>query len=111
MASTNTANSGVIQDAIWSVVPWGGTPLSPFLTDGVFLFQNEPSLGEFNKSSGVGDPFFSCRQKYLVLVTDGKPTLAESDLGYPTSAEAAAQLCAPKETRWPQQRLQLRPHA
>ena len=94
MASTNTANSQVIQDALWSVVPWGGTPLSPFLSDGNFLFQNEASLGKYDKSSGVGDPFFSCRQKYLVLVTDGKPTLAESDLGYTTSAEAAAQLCA-----------------
>ncbi len=83
-----------IDDSLWSVIPHGGTPISSFLKDGLYMVETDKRMGPWNENTGVGDMFYSCRDKFVLLMTDGKPTMGEDDQGYPTTADAAAELFA-----------------
>ena len=66
------ANSSIIQSALLSSIPIGSSPITAFLDDILFAFKNEPTMKE---PDGVdGDPYFACRSKHVVLLTDGVET-------------------------------------
>ncbi len=88
------ATAKKIEDSLWSVVPYGGTPISPFLKDGMHMMETDKRMGPWDDAAGVGDMFYACRDKFVLLMTDGKPTMGEDDQGYPTTADAAAELFA-----------------
>lgn len=54
-----------IQNALLTVRPFGGTPIAASLSDLDFYFRNDPDMTE--------DAYDTCRERYGVLITDGKP--------------------------------------
>ncbi|NUN14944.1 MAG: hypothetical protein HUU55_15050 [Myxococcales bacterium] len=82
-----------VEDAVRNRIPHDGTPIAPLLMDIKEYFANDPSLQPLNPVTGVGDPYYSCRQRDVILITDGIPSMGEGD-GYPLSPKAAAMLHA-----------------
>lgn len=84
-------NNALVQEQILKTVPFGGTPISPALADVYWLLKNHPSLQK-KTSSNNGDPYATCRTKNVLLLTDGRPTMGESEFGYTSSIAAAETL-------------------
>ncbi len=57
----------LIQDRLVATRPFGGTPIAGMLDDVRVYFNTN------NDVSSTGDPYDSCRERYVVLVTDGYP--------------------------------------
>jgi type IV pilus assembly protein PilY1 len=91
--SLRTANQ-VIEAQILASTPYLGTPISPLLEDALYFFSTDPHGRPYSEASEDGDPYFDCRSKNIVLITDGQPTLGEGIYGYGTSAGAAQALAA-----------------
>jgi type IV pilus assembly protein PilY1 len=80
-AATMTAINTQIQQAIVGrpnpdpllqvrgVRPFGGTPIAGMLEDALFYWTSHPDV--VNGS----DPYFACRARYNVLITDGQPNM------------------------------------
>ncbi len=89
-----------IQSELLRVRPFGGTPIAGMLDDVRYYFENHPDVSE--PDDGDGDPFFECRQRYVVLLTDGTPSGEMREYGcgadgfdcpYQRSWDIAAELC------------------
>jgi hypothetical protein len=95
LASMRQSNADM-QDQILSAFPYGGTPIGPMLDDALFYFKNDPNVKPYSDVTGEGDPYFDCRPKHVILITDGQPNIPQPDgsKGYPTSQVAAALLAA-----------------
>lgn len=91
VAQIRTVND-LIQQQIGISTPYNGTPISPLLDDAYYFFMNDPRIKPYDYTSGVGDPYWDCRKKVVILVTDGLPTNGEGSEGYLTSAGVAANL-------------------
>lgn len=87
-------NNRLVQDTMLGTIPFGGSPVSPLLSDAKHYLTTDTRLREYSNTSGEGDPFFDCRTRNVILFTDGRPTMGEGDGDYLTSAEAAAELYA-----------------
>jgi hypothetical protein len=83
-----------IQEQILGVRPYSGTPLAPMLEDTLYFFKNDERVRPYNEGSEKGDPYYDCRSKSVIFITDGQPNLGEGTNGYSTSAAAAANLLA-----------------
>lgn len=55
------------------VRPFGTTPIAAFLEDAFHYWRTHPDVTN-GASGGVGDPFFNCRTRANILITDGAPT-------------------------------------
>lgn len=55
------------------VRPFGGTPIAAMLHDAEYFWNNHPDVR--SASVGVGDPYFRCRTRANVLITDGQPNM------------------------------------
>jgi type IV pilus assembly protein PilY1 len=66
------AINGQIQSRLLATRPYGGTPIAGMLDDAKFWLETNPDVANPVTVSG-GDPFFQCRPRYLLLLTDGYP--------------------------------------
>jgi len=98
--TTNTE----IQTALQSTRPFGPTPIAGLLDDADFYFANHPDVRQMTDPALPGDPFYQCRDRYAVLVTDGVPNADKRGpphncdtpgftCPYDRPAEIAARLC------------------
>ena len=82
-----------IQDVMLGTVPFGGSPVSPLLSDTRYYMNHDPRMLPYvDKVHEDGDPFYDCRTRNVILFTDGRPTMGEGDGGYGLSADEAAAL-------------------
>ena len=88
------AQNALVESAIMSAIPFGGTPLAPILHDALYFFQTEPSLQPYDPETKTGDFYYHCRDKRVVLITDGRANLGEGTDGYQTAVQYASQLYA-----------------
>ncbi len=65
-----TVNSQ-IQQSLFTVRPYGATPIAGMLDDIRYYFNNDQDVVAANGS--VGDPYHACRPRYVLLLTDGYP--------------------------------------
>ena len=84
----------IIQEQILGVRPYSGSPLAPALDDALYFFQNDVRVRPYDEPSEKGDPYYDCRSKSIIFITDGQPNLGEGVFGYPSSVAAAANLLA-----------------
>lgn len=89
-------NNAQIQNSLLTMRPSGGTPTGALLQDFEWYVQN-------NSDVALGDPYRTCRPKYVVLITDGQPNDPFRDSGcelpgnvcpYDRPEDTAARLCA-----------------
>jgi len=70
IAATNKA----IQDSLLAVRPFGGTPIAGMLDDLRYYLNNDTDIKRGS------DPYYTCRKRYAILLTDGAPdTLYRND--------------------------------
>lgn len=64
---------------------FGGTPIAAMLEDANHYWTTNNDVRQPN-GGGAGDPYFACRLRYNLLITDGKPNMdfGVSDPGGPT---------------------------
>ncbi|MGB0679624.1 MAG: pilus assembly protein [Polyangiales bacterium] len=62
-----------IQEALLGVRPFGKTPVAGMLEDLRYYFANEADVKSVLTEGADGDPYYSCRSRYAVLITDGYP--------------------------------------
>lgn len=55
--------------------PYGGTPIAAMLDDALYYWTNHPDVIDGSTGTGRGDPYFRCRARYNILITDGKPNM------------------------------------
>ena len=65
----------------------GGTPLGPALDDARWFLMSDKSVIPSQFSDGSGDALASCRDRTIILLTDGKAS-NDGKFGYPTTAAA-----------------------
>ncbi len=91
-----------IQTELVRVRPYGGTPIAGMLDDVRYYFQNHPDVRPASPDGSSGDPFYACRPRYVVMLTDGTPSGEMREYGcgaagyscpYDRSWDIAAQLC------------------
>lgn len=79
-----------IQTSLNSVRPYGGTPIAAMLDDARFYFQTNSDVADPASVAG-GDPFYQCRARYALLLTDGVP---DTDMrGAPVNCDAPGFTC------------------
>lgn len=76
----------LIQYEINSTVGNWGTPLSPLLMDTRHFLENHPNVAAWDGTEG--DPYYACRERVVILITDGRASQGEGKGGYPTTPEA-----------------------
>jgi type IV pilus assembly protein PilY1 len=86
------AQNAAVESSLMSAIPYGGTPLAPILSDALYFFQTEPSLQPYDPKKKTGDFYYNCRDKRVVLITDGRANLGEGTDGYQTAVQYARQL-------------------
>jgi type IV pilus assembly protein PilY1 len=101
MAQVNTRIQQTItgtRDMLGRVVPgmrpFGGTPTAALLEDAYYYWTTHDDVRPRGAGGAGGDPYFSCRPRYNVLVTDGRPNMdfGVSDPGGPV-CDIANGLC------------------
>ena len=80
-----------IRKELTQTMPYCGSPIAGALDDVEYFFVNDPD----NKHPGNDgyDRYFNCRERFAILLTDGKPNTGEGTV-YGTSPEEAADLWA-----------------
>ena len=74
----DNADHALINDQIQAALlspnlrPQGATPIAAMLTDLEYYVDNHPDVAEA-QANGTGDPYFACRGRYGLLLTDGFP--------------------------------------
>jgi type IV pilus assembly protein PilY1 len=81
-----------LQAQILASRPYMGTPIAPMLEDANNFFRTDDSIKKYDEQAEKGDPYYDCRQKDVILITDGQPTLGEGTYGYSYSVVAAEKL-------------------
>ncbi len=79
--------NGYVQAALRDIRPYGPTPIAGMLTDLDYYFGNHPDVRP--NLGGNGDPFFECRTRFGILITDGRPN--QDMRGAPYFCEALGQ--------------------
>jgi type IV pilus assembly protein PilY1 len=57
----------LVQDSIMSAIPYGGTPIAPMLYDALHYFESDLDM--------LTDPYRACRNRSVVLISDGRANL------------------------------------
>ena len=97
MANTNAAiqatvlgDSGLGKNPLR---PYGATPTAGLVTDLQYFLQTDPDIVQKTADPGPGDPYYGCRPRSAVLITDGFPNgdmrgnpVNCQDLGNPVGA-------------------------
>ena len=53
--------------------PFGATPTAALVDDLQYFLQNDPDITQKTVDPGPGDPYYGCRPRSAVLITDGFP--------------------------------------
>ena len=85
------AGNAIVQEHILKAIPFGGTPISPALSDAFFLLKKHKHLIK-KTTTNDGDPYANCRARDVLLITDGRPTLGEGNYNYKSSVKSAESL-------------------
>jgi type IV pilus assembly protein PilY1 len=83
-----------IQEQLLAARPYLGTPIAPMLEDAAYFFANHKNVKPSKGNGNDGDPYYDCRSKSIILLTDGQPNFGEGTYGYLYSDAAAANLLA-----------------
>jgi type IV pilus assembly protein PilY1 len=67
-----------IQNSLLAVRPFGGTPIAAMLDDLEYFLRHDPAV----KQGPDGDPYYECRDRYAVLLTDGEPDALFRDVRF-----------------------------
>jgi len=87
----HTVINANIQTAIQSTRPFGPTPIAGMLQDYEYFMQNHADNIAVAAPGGSGDPYFACRPKFGIMVTDGYPN---ADMrGLPYQCDAPGYVC------------------
>ncbi len=77
MTSTNAAIQATILGDVGlgknPLRPFGATPTAALVTDLQYFLQNDSDITQKTVDPGPGDPFYGCRARSAVLITDGFP--------------------------------------
>lgn len=104
--SGETGSNLAIQTALLDprLRPFGATPIAGALDDLDYFFQNDPSVLPAVTPGDGRDPYFACRDRYAILITDGYPNAdmrgepvyceAVGGCPYDTAQNLASQLAA-----------------
>lgn len=65
-----------VERSVDQSIPYGGTPLGPLFRDLSYYFQSAPNI--------LADSFSACRDKHIILVTDGSPSRDDCSPGMPS---------------------------
>ncbi|MDB4971797.1 MAG: Type fimbrial biosis protein PilY1, partial [Myxococcaceae bacterium] len=69
-----TGTNDSIQTSLLQIRPYGGTPIAGMLDDLRYYLTNDTDVKQGS------DPYYSCRQRFAILLTDGAPdTLFRND--------------------------------
>lgn len=73
------ANARVV-DMVRSYYAYGGTPTGPALADLLYVFTKDENnyMSPINSYEKHIDPYYSCRDKAIIVVTDGEPSAGYS---------------------------------
>ncbi len=66
--------AGVIP-AVPGLRPYGGTPIAGLLSDSYYYWTTNTDVTTGSASSTIGDPYFNCRTRANILITDGGPNM------------------------------------
>lgn len=91
IATEVQVGNALVQQSILSMLPHGGGPTGQALFDIVSYMENAPAMNPVGPGNPQGDAYLECRQRYVVLITDGAPT-EDGLYGYPTAVENAQRL-------------------
>lgn len=92
----------MLQYEVNSTIGYWGTPLAPMLEDAEWFLREHPTVRPWNAVNQTGDPYSNCRERMVILITDGRASMGESVGGYPTTIEAIQSLKAtPPSTQHP----------
>ncbi|MBL8678343.1 MAG: hypothetical protein JNK05_04215 [Myxococcales bacterium] len=60
-----------------AIRPFGGTPIAAMLEDANYYWSTHQDVRPPSTAGGMtsGDPYFNCRPRYNILITDGKPNM------------------------------------
>ena len=83
------ATNGRIQSALLGARPFGPTPIAGMLDDVRHYFNTSTDIIPLNPATRVGDPYFGCRSRYVIMVTDGYPNADMRDDPYDCAADSA----------------------
>jgi type IV pilus assembly protein PilY1 len=105
VGADNTASMTAINAAIQATIlgdsgfgknplrPFGATPTAALVEDLQYFLQTDPDITQKVSDPGPGDPFYGCRPRSAVLITDGFPNADMrgdpvncEDLGQPVGA-------------------------
>lgn len=75
-----------------STIGFWGTPLAPMLDDARWFLQNHETVKPYDPGSKTGDPYGNCRERTVILITDGRASQGEGAGGYPTTKTAIEDL-------------------
>lgn len=77
---------GSVVPARRGVRPYGGTPIAGMLDDAQYYWTTHPDVRD-GSGGGIGDPYYQCRGRFNILITDGKPNMDMRDIcaGDPTA--------------------------
>jgi hypothetical protein len=100
--STLREMNRMLQYEVNSTIGYWGTPLAPMLEDAEWFLREHPNVRPWNAVNQTGDPYSNCRERIVVLITDGRASMGEAVGGYPTTIEAIESLKAtPPSTQHP----------
>ncbi len=80
------------QYEINSTVGYWGTPLAPMLQDARWFLMNDPNVRPWDGGTETGDRYANCRDRIVILITDGRAEQGEGIGGYLTTPEAVTAL-------------------
>ncbi len=86
------AQNRLMQYEVGTTVGYWGTPLSPMLSDARWFLQNHETVKPFDVNTGLGDPYINCRERVVILITDGRASQGEGVGGYGTTMSAITAL-------------------
>ena len=62
--SAIAATNALVKQSILAARPWSVTALGPMLYDAEYLIHNDPAY--------ASDPYAACREKHLIIISDGR---------------------------------------
>jgi type IV pilus assembly protein PilY1 len=81
--------NAVVRNEILETPTYCGSPIAAAFQDARYFFSGDPEeLSNKPPAAGGNDKFYNCRERFVVLITDGLPNTGEGN-PYQTSARAA----------------------